>query len=240
MVPPAVVLGPASGFARRRRAGSRRIERCGWPGRYGWTGNGTVGSGPPTSRRSRRGRAIGPCRRRRTCSTSWPSMSGGGTLGSCCIGRGSRWTGRRSATSGARRASAGIDGVRYHDLRHAFASTLISAGCPVKAVSRALGHASAATTLNLYSRPWPGDEDRIRDAVDLAPAPRAEDRLRAEGERWGCLPRSDGWRSRDFSAWWRSGCAARGARAPAAPARPPARGSSGPTPARGGGTSSRA
>ncbi|HEX6569244.1 MAG TPA: site-specific integrase [Acidimicrobiales bacterium] len=81
------------------------------------------------------------------------------------------------------RKRAGLDGIRYHDLRHAFASMLISAGCSVKAVSRALGHASAATTLNLYSHLWPGDEDRIRDAVDLALAPKAEDRLRTEGER---------------------------------------------------------
>jgi integrase len=81
------------------------------------------------------------------------------------------------------RKRAGIDGIRCHDLRHAFASMLISAGCSVKAVSRVLGHASAATTLNLYSHLWPGDEDRIRDAVDLALAPKAEDRLRTEGKR---------------------------------------------------------
>ena len=66
---------------------------------------------------------------------------------------------------------------------HAFASMLISAGCSVKAVSRALGHSSAATTLNLYSHLWPGDEDRIRDAVDLALGPRAEDRLRTVGKQ---------------------------------------------------------
>ena len=51
---------------------------------------------------------------------------------------------------------------------------LVSAGCSVKA---------AATTLNLYSHLWPGDEDRIRDAVDVALAPRTEDQLRTEGEQ---------------------------------------------------------
>jgi integrase len=45
------------------------------------------------------------------------------------------------------RKKAGLDSIRYHDLRHAFASMLISAGCSVKAVSVALGHSSAATTL---------------------------------------------------------------------------------------------
>lgn len=81
------------------------------------------------------------------------------------------------------RKRAGLPGLRYHDLRHAFASMLIAAGCSVKAVSAALGHSAAATTLNLYSHLWPGDEDRIRDAVDLAFAPAAEDSLRTDGER---------------------------------------------------------
>jgi integrase len=81
------------------------------------------------------------------------------------------------------RKRAGVEGVRYHDLRHAFASMLISAGCSVKAVSAALGHSSAATTLNLYSHLWPGDEDRIRDAVDLALAHPAVGESWADGER---------------------------------------------------------
>jgi integrase len=74
--------------------------------------------------------------------------------------------------------AAGVPTLRYHDLRHAFASMLISAGCSVKAVRHALGHASAATTLNIYSHLWPGDDDVIRHAVDRALAQPAEDSLR--------------------------------------------------------------
>jgi integrase len=74
--------------------------------------------------------------------------------------------------------AAGLAGLRYHDLRHAFASALISEGCSPKAVQHALGHASAATTLNLYAHLWPGDEDRIRQAIDRAFAESAEDWLR--------------------------------------------------------------
>ena len=80
------------------------------------------------------------------------------------------------------RKRAGVESVRYHDLRHGYASMLISAGCSVKAVSAALGHASAATTLGIYSHLWGSDEDRLRDAVDLALAPRSEDSLRTERE----------------------------------------------------------
>lgn len=76
--------------------------------------------------------------------------------------------------------AAGV-AVRFHDLRHAFASLLISSGCSVKAVQHALGHASAATTLNLYSHLWPGDDDRIRRAVDSALSRPAEDSLRTAG-----------------------------------------------------------
>ena len=43
--------------------------------------------------------------------------------------------------------AAGVSGVRLHDLRHFYASGLIAAGCDVVTVQRALGHASATTTL---------------------------------------------------------------------------------------------
>jgi integrase len=80
------------------------------------------------------------------------------------------------------RDAAGLErSIRFHDLRHAFASALISAGCSVKAVQRPLGDASASTTLDTYGHLWPGDEDRIRQAVDAAHAQRAEDSLRTAG-----------------------------------------------------------
>lgn len=80
----------------------------------------------------------------------------------------------------ATRKRAGLGELRYHDLRHHFASCLISAGCSVRAVQHALGHGSASTTLNTYAHLWPGDEDRIRAAVDSAFSP-AEDQVRTVG-----------------------------------------------------------
>lgn len=61
------------------------------------------------------------------------------------------------------RADAG--GVRFHDLRHFYASALISSGCTVKQVQKALGHASATETLETYAHLWPDDEDRTRQAI---------------------------------------------------------------------------
>ena len=58
-------------------------------------------------------------------------------------------------------------GVRFHRLRHTYASLLIQAGCSVVVVQHHLGHATAQETLDTYSHMWPDDDDRTRDAVDL-------------------------------------------------------------------------
>jgi integrase len=61
--------------------------------------------------------------------------------------------------------SASLTGIRLHDLRHFYASGLIAAGCDVVTVQRALGHASATTTLRTYAHLWPTAEDRTRSAA---------------------------------------------------------------------------
>lgn len=63
------------------------------------------------------------------------------------------------------RKAAHLEAVNLHDLRHYFASGLIAAGCDVVTVQRALGHATATTTLNTYSHLWPNAEDRTRAAA---------------------------------------------------------------------------
>lgn len=65
-------------------------------------------------------------------------------------------------------SAAGVAGVRFHDLRHFYASALIASGCSVKAVQKALGHASATETLETYAHLWPDDEDRTRAAIQAA------------------------------------------------------------------------
>jgi integrase len=77
--------------------------------------------------------------------------------------------------------AAGAPGVRYHDLRHTFASTLLSRGVSVKAVADWLGHASPTITLTTYAHLMPADEDVARTVLDAALAPAAEDQLRTEG-----------------------------------------------------------
>lgn len=62
----------------------------------------------------------------------------------------------------------GLRPATMHDLRHFYASALIAAGVPVPGVQAALGHASAATTLRVYSHLRPGADDVTRDAAARA------------------------------------------------------------------------
>lgn len=61
---------------------------------------------------------------------------------------------------------AGVEGLRFHDLRHFYASLLINHGESVKVVQARLGHASASETLDTYAHLWPDNEERTRAAVD--------------------------------------------------------------------------
>lgn len=47
----------------------------------------------------------------------------------------------------------GIPRLKYHGLRHSFATRCIEAGCDYKTVSVLLGHSNISTTLNLYVHP---------------------------------------------------------------------------------------
>lgn len=48
-------------------------------------------------------------------------------------------------------AAAGLEGVRFHDLRHTYAVNAIRAGDDIKTVQSNLGHATAAFTLDRYA-----------------------------------------------------------------------------------------
>ena len=60
--------------------------------------------------------------------------------------------------------AAGLNSVRLHDLRHLHATQLLAAGVPVRTVSGRLGHANAATTLNVYAHFLEASD---RDAADV-------------------------------------------------------------------------
>jgi integrase len=58
--------------------------------------------------------------------------------------------------------AAGIQPLRWHDLRHTFASLLIAGGANVVFVSRQLGHSSTDITLRVYAHLFDGAEQAHR------------------------------------------------------------------------------
>lgn len=55
---------------------------------------------------------------------------------------------------------AGIDLIRFHDLRHTYASLLLANGAPMKYVQTQLGHASINMTMDLYTHLLPEVNDK--------------------------------------------------------------------------------
>jgi integrase len=65
---------------------------------------------------------------------------------------------------------AGIEPLRWHDLRHSFASLLIGGGANISYVSRQLGHGSADITLRVYAHLFDRAEQaqHTRDLLEAA------------------------------------------------------------------------
>ncbi len=56
--------------------------------------------------------------------------------------------------------------MRFHALRHAAASMLLTDGVPMKSVSAMLGHADVSTTLRVYAHLDIGTQDQAAAAMD--------------------------------------------------------------------------
>ncbi|MEX2268514.1 MAG: site-specific integrase [Acidimicrobiia bacterium] len=79
------------------------------------------------------------------------------------------------------RRELGLPNVRLHDLRHFAATSLLGAGVPVNIVAGRLGHARAATTLNVYAHFTESGDRSAADALggmldgaDSEPLPRRD------------------------------------------------------------------
>ncbi len=60
----------------------------------------------------------------------------------------------------------GLDALRFHDLRHTFASLMLLRGAKPKVISEALGHASVAFTMDVYSHIIEGMQDEAMSLLD--------------------------------------------------------------------------
>ena len=65
-------------------------------------------------------------------------------------------------------AAAGVQRIRFHDLRHTCASLLLAQGVPPRVVMDVLGHSQIAITMDLYSHVMPTALREAADAIDRA------------------------------------------------------------------------
>ena len=75
--------------------------------------------------------------------------------------------------SGRIAVKAGLGTVRFHDLRHTYASLMLSQGVPMEVVSEKLGHSRPSTTADIYRHIYLEEHERHTIALTelLTPAP---------------------------------------------------------------------
>ena len=79
--------------------------------------------------------------------------------------------------------------VRLHDLRHSYATFMLSAGVDLKSISMSLGHSTIAVTANTYAHVTDSLQQQNADRLDVALGGVVGDALTASGEG---LPKSSG------------------------------------------------
>jgi len=77
---------------------------------------------------------------------------------------------------------ANLPNFRVYDLRHTYASLLLSAGVPLLYVSQQLGHTNPTTTLRYYARWIPTGEQRYVDVLDRGPEKNLAPKLGTRGD----------------------------------------------------------
>jgi integrase len=67
-------------------------------------------------------------------------------------------------------AKAGLREIRVHDIRHTFASLLLSKGASVVYVKEQLGHSSIQMTVDIYGHLIPGSNRHLVNGLDSQPS----------------------------------------------------------------------
>lgn len=61
---------------------------------------------------------------------------------------------------------AGLRDIRFHDLRHTFATLTLSNGADLNTISKMMGHSSIKTTLDCYAHIMPGQQGRALNSLN--------------------------------------------------------------------------
>ena len=163
---------PALVRGRPRRLGSLRVDGlASADGRRGRLPPAEDGSGSPDGGTSRR-------RRWRSCVGTGKSSPNVGScsarLGRISTSSSSAGTAPRSRLTRSRVTGTGSSvgsasqGSGCHDLRHAYATALLTAGVHPKVASEALGHSSVSFTMDTYQHLMPTMQDAATRAIEEA------------------------------------------------------------------------
>ena len=60
----------------------------------------------------------------------------------------------------------GLEGFRFHDLRHSYAALLIQQGAHPRAIMERLGHSSIQVTINTYGHLFPSLDEALTDGLE--------------------------------------------------------------------------
>ena len=93
---------------------------------------------------------------------------------------------------------------RVYDLRHTYASLLLSAGAPLLCVSQQMGHSSPATTLRFYARWVPSGDRRWVDILSQGRGPAGLGLEPESGTKTGAAAEAAANPAKDIGEPWRN------------------------------------
>jgi integrase len=56
--------------------------------------------------------------------------------------------------------------IRFHDIRHTFATQMLASGVPAKVIQKILGHSEISTTLDTYTEVLQSVEDDVAEKIN--------------------------------------------------------------------------
>lgn len=85
---------------------------------------------------------------------------------------------------------AGLTGLRWHDLRHTYASLMISEGVHARTLMELMGHSSISVTMDVYGHLYPGAAQQAADALTrrIRASPSGTHLARREAPETGNMP----------------------------------------------------
>jgi integrase len=61
---------------------------------------------------------------------------------------------------------AGLKDIKFHSLRHTYATRLFEVGVPIKTVQALMGHSDITTTMNIYTHVMPEQKAKAVEKID--------------------------------------------------------------------------